>query len=137
MAFLPYLNFGGNCREAFTRYQEVFGGELSIMGAGDLPEGEEFSTDQPDFVVHAALTFPDHLLMASDDPTGNYRKPEGMYVHYEVTDIAEGERVFKELSDGGEVRMPFEETFWAERFGMCVDRFAIPWMISVERAVGA
>ncbi len=70
MAFHPYLNFGGNCREAFTRYQEIFGGELVLLPMSDMPSEADVPPDQADLIMHAALTFEGHLLMASDDPQG-------------------------------------------------------------------
>ena len=133
MAFHPYLNFGGNCREAFTRYQEIFGGELVLLPMSDMPPGEgEVPADQAHLIMHAALTFGDNLLMASDDPTGGFTSVQGMHVNYTTPDVAEAERVFKELAEGGETTMPMAETFWSPRFGMCVDRFGTPWMVNAE-----
>ena len=132
MAFHPYLMFGGNCREAFTRYQEIFGGELALMTMADMPPEFEVPTDQADLVMHAALTFGDNVLMGSDDPTGNFGPVQGMSVNYSVRDVAEAQRVFEALADGGEVTMPVAETFWSPLFGMCVDRFGTPWMVNAE-----
>ena len=132
MAIHPYLNFGGNCREAFTRYQEIFGGELALMPMSDMPSDEPVPADQADLIMHGALTFEGHLLMASDDPTGNFKGVQGMYVNYTVPDLAEAERVFEALADGGEVTMPIAETFWSPKFGMCIDRFGTPWMVNAE-----
>ncbi len=132
MAFHPYLNFGGNCREAFTRYQEIFGGELVLLPMSDAPPDAGVPAEQADLIMHAALTFEGHLLMASDDPTGNFSGVKGMFVNYAVTDSAEAERVFSALADGGETMMPLSETFWSPKFGMCVDRFGTPWMVKVE-----
>lgn len=136
MAFHPYLFFSGNCREAFTRYQEIFGGELSLMKMSEMPpsEGETVPADQADLIVHVALSFEDHVLMASDDPTGDGGPVKGMSVNFTVTDTNEAERVFAALADGGQVTMPIAETFWAPRFGMCVDRFGTPWMVNAEPA---
>jgi PhnB protein len=132
MAFHPYLNFGGNCRQAFTRYQEIFGGELVLLPMSDMPSDQPVPPDQADLIMHGALTFDGHLLMASDDPTGNFTDVRGMHVNYTVADPAEAERVFAALAEGGEVTMPLAETFWSPGFGMCVDRFGTPWMINVE-----
>lgn len=132
MAFHPYLNFGGNCREAFTRYQEVFGGELIVMPMSEMPGDAPVPPEQADMVMHAALMFDGHILMASDDPTGNFDGVRGMYVNCTVTDVEEAERVFAALAEGGQVTMPIGETFWSPRFGMCVDRFGTPWMVNVE-----
>ena len=132
MAFHPYLNFGGNCREAFTRDQEIFGGELMLLPISEMPSDEPAPPDQADLIMHAALTFDGNLLMASDDPTGNFKGVQGMYVNYTVPDVAEAERVFEALADGGEVTMPIAETFWSPKFGMCIDRFGTPWMVDTE-----
>jgi PhnB protein len=129
MAFHPYLTFGGNCREAFTRYQEIFGGELVLLPMSEMPSDQPAPPDQADLIMHAALTFEGHLLMASDDPTGNFQGVQGMHVNYTVPDVAEAERVFEALADGGEVTMPIAETFWSPMFGMCIDRFGTPWMV--------
>jgi PhnB protein len=133
MAFYPYLFFGGNCREAFTRYQEIFGGELTLLRMSDMPASEgQAPPDQADLIMHGALTIGDQLLMASDDPTGDFSSVQGMYVNYSVADVGEAERVFAALAEEGEVRQELAETFWAPRFGMCVDRFGIPWMVNAE-----
>ncbi len=133
MAFHPYLYFSGTCRPAFTRYQEIFGGDLELLPMSDIPPGEgEVPTGQGDLIMHAALMFADHLLMASDDPGGDGGPVKGISVNYTTPDIAEAERVFAALSEGGEVTMPMEPTFWSPMFGMCVDRFGIPWMVNAE-----
>lgn len=132
MPFHPYLFFSGNCREAFTRYHEIFGGDLSLLPMADAPSDQAVPPEQAELIMHAALSFGDNLLMASDDPTGDGGPVKGMSVNYTVDDGAEAERVFGLLADGGEVTMPIGETFWSPNFGMCVDRFGTPWMVSVE-----
>lgn len=133
MAFHPYLYFGGNCREAFTRYQEIFGGELVLLALKDAPAGEPVPPAQADLIMHAALKFDDNLLMASDDPTTDSFGPvQGMQVNYAVADVDEAKRAFEALADGGEVTLPIAATFWSPAFGMCVDRFGTPWMVSAE-----
>jgi PhnB protein len=135
VAFHPYLNFNGDCRAAFTRYQEILGGELMMMTMGDLPEGERPPDMPADLVMHAALTIGDDLLMASDVPDD--LPPAGrVFVNCTVDEVAEAERVFKELSDGGEVTMPIQPTFWSPMFGMCIDRFGTPWMVNTEPPEG-
>ncbi len=93
MAFHPYLSFGGNCRQAFTRYQEIFGGELALMPMSDMPPDQPVPPDQADLIMHAALTFDGHLLMASDDPTGDFRRRPGDARQLPVADVAEAERI--------------------------------------------
>jgi PhnB protein len=129
MAFRPYLFFGGNCREAFTRYQEIFGGEVSLMAMKDVP-GDPPPPEQADMVIHAALMIGDDLLMASDDPVSEVFGPvHGMMVSYDAPDAADAARVFDALAHGGAVNQALEPTFFSEAFGMCTDRFGTPWMV--------
>jgi PhnB protein len=139
MAFHPYLNFPGTAREAFTRYQEIFGGELFLMGAGDMPAGEGAPAAEPggaDLIVHAALQFDGQpLLMASDAQPGEPFGPvQGMYVNYGTADVEDARRVFEALAEGGTVEMPFGPVFFSPGYGTCVDRFGTPWMVSTDHA---
>ena len=136
MAFHPYLYFGGNCREAFTRYHEIFGGELTLLAMTDMPSDEPVPAGQEDLIMHAALVFENgDLLMASDDPvTKPFGPVQGMYVNYTTPGVDDAQRVFDALAEGGTVTMPVESTFWAPLFGMCTDRFGTPWMVNAEPA---
>ena len=132
MAFHAYLFFSGTCREAFTRYQEVFGGELFLMPMSDVPDGTEVPPGQADMIIHAALTVGDSMLMASDDPSGDGGPVRGISVSYTSKDAGETKRVFDALAEGGEVTQPPTETFFSPMFGMCVDKFGVPWMVNTE-----
>jgi PhnB protein len=134
VAFAPYLMFSNTCREAFTRYQEIFGGELFLMPMSEVPQGEAPPGGDPDLIIHAALTINGSLLMASDDPTGDGGPKTGVHVSCSLPDVAEANRVFDALAEGGQVNQPLMETFFSPAFGMCVDRFGTPWMITVEQA---
>ena len=130
--FQPYLFFGGNCREAFTRYQEIFGGNLEVMTMADAPaDAGPIPDEQKDLVMHAALMVGDGVLMASDDP-GDFSGVQGMSVTYSAPDAETAERVFAQLAEGGQVTAPLEPTFFSPRFGMCVDRFGTPWMVVAD-----
>ena len=131
MALYPYLFLSGTCRDAFTRYREVFGGELVLLPMSDMPSEQAVPADQAGLIMHAALTFDGHLLMGSDDPTGDGGPMRGISVNYTVADATDATRVFEALAEGGEITMPLAETFWAPLFGMCVDRFGVPWMVNV------
>jgi PhnB protein len=135
MSFHTYLFFTGTCRQAFTRYQEIFGGELEIMSSADAPPGEEMPPSDGEFVMHAALTGGDQLLMGSDDPTSTQSTPvQGMMVNYAAADPEDAKRVFDALAEGGTVTMPLSETFFSPAFGMCIDAFDKPWMVSTNPA---
>ena len=138
MSFHAYLVFTGSCKEAFTRYNEVFGGELTILSNGDIPEGERMPGAGPDSVMHAAISLPGGgLLMGSDDPTGDGGAKVGMSVNVEVPDADEAKRVYDALAEGGEVQMPLEATFFSPAFGGLVDRFGISWLVGAAAPVDA
>jgi PhnB protein len=133
MSFHPYLFFGGNCRQAFTRYQEVFGGELVLLTAADMPASEQMPGAAADLIMHAALMLDGNLLMGSDDPTTDSFGPvQGMQVHFATDDTAEAKRVFDALAEGGTVTAPLGPTSWSPAFGMLVDRFGTPWMVGAN-----
>jgi PhnB protein len=132
MAFRPYLAFGGNARAAFTRYAEIFGGDLVLLTMADAPPEASPPGVDPDLIMHAALTVGDQLLMGADEPTGEFGgEVRGMCLNYEAPNPAEAARVFDALAEGGHVQMPLGETFFSPAYGMCTDRFGTPWMVMV------
>ncbi len=127
----PYLNFNGNCREAFDYYSRVFGVEPDAMATfGESPSCDGIPADFKDKIMHTSLSLDGTLLMGSDCPPNYFEKAQGTSVALLVDDIAEAERVYHALAENGQVMMPMEETFWAKRFGMVTDQFGIPWMIN-------
>jgi PhnB protein len=134
--FHPYLFFGGNARDAFTRYQEVFGGELSLVTNADMPAEEQMPDVASDLIMHAALAIGDGLLMGSDDPTGDSSTMQGIQVNVGVDGVDEAKRVFDALADGGEVHAPLAPTSFAAAFGMCTDRFGTPWLLTTNEPPG-
>lgn len=142
MNITPYLFFNGNCRQAFEFYAQCFDVEVKAMiSAADTPVGDQNPAGAGDKIMHACIAIGDHLLMASDWNCGPnpvpYEAPRGMRVALGMTSVAEAERVFSTLCEGGTVDMPFEKTFFAERFGMLTDRFGIPWMINCNSDTSA
>jgi PhnB protein len=135
MEFHAYVFFSGTCRAAFTHYQQVFGGELDLLTNGDVPDGQGMPGVADDVVMHAALKVGGALLMGSDDPTGDGGPKSGMMIHAGLDSVEEANRVFDALAEGGEVQMPMAATFWTPAFGMVVDRFGLPWQISVVEGV--
>jgi PhnB protein len=134
-ACCPYLFFDGRAEEAMRAYQAALGGELKVVhysqapaGAGTPPPGCEPSDGQR--VMHAMLQFAGGMLMASDSPNSAMAEAmRGMNVNVTLADAASARKVFDALSSQAEIRMPFGQTFWAEGFGVLVDRFGTPWMI--------
>jgi len=133
MQFTPYLNFNGNCKEAFEFYAELFGGEItSLLTFDQGPPEMDCPPAMKDMVMNAQLQIGNQLLMASD-AMESYREPQGMHITIGVSKPEEAERVFAGLSEGGSVQMPMVETFWARRFGMLTDRYGIPWMVNCDK----
>lgn len=133
MRINPYLNFNGQCAEAFRTYERVLGGKITFMQThGESPMADQVGPDWQDAVMHTTLEVGDQVIMGSDAPPPHFEQPQGFSVSIVLGDPAEAERIFAGLSEGGQVRMPMQKTFWAERFGMCVDRFGIPWIVNCD-----
>jgi PhnB protein len=134
MKLNPYLQFNGDCAAAFKFYEQCLGGTiLMMMTAGDSPMAAQVPPERKGDIIHARMAVGDELLMGSDAMGGMYTPPAGFNVTLGFEDATESERVFAALAEGGSVRMPIQETFWAHRFGMLVDRFGTPWMINCEK----
>lgn len=130
----PYLFYQDTCEAAFNYYAKVLGGKIDAMmrlseaPPSDMPPGPP---GREKTIMHARMTLPSGaVLMGSDTPPEHFHKPQGFSISITVTDPADGERKFNALADGGSVTMPFSKTFWAKGFGMCVDKFGIPWMVN-------
>lgn len=126
-----YLMFDDQCREAFTFYQQLLGGEVSFLTMADTPMADRAPEGKRDAVAHARLDTGAWLLMGSDNCSSDpYRPMQGFSVSLGLDDPKEAERVFAALSEGGTTSMAIQETFWSVRFGMCTDRFGTPWMVN-------
>ena len=133
MMINTYLAFSGNCKDAFQYYERALGGKIKFMMThADSPMADKTAPEWKDKIMHAALETPGGLLIGADHPQGRTVKPAGFSVSVTVKDAAEGERIFKELSAGGQVQAAFQKTFWSPGFGMCVDKFDVPWMVNTE-----
>jgi PhnB protein len=132
MEFIPYLTFDGSCREAMEFYARTLHAEIeSMFTFAGTPAEEHVKPEVRSQIMHASLTMNGRtILMASDAGGMPVEKAGGMSVSIVMDDTADAERIFAALSDGGKVTMPIDKTFWAERFGMCVDRYGTPWMIN-------
>ncbi|HOX27167.1 MAG TPA: YciI family protein [Candidatus Krumholzibacteria bacterium] len=130
----PYVLFRGDCREAFEFYADCLGGRIEMMLThGESPAAKDTAPGWRDKILHAQLRLGSWTLMGSDAPPEHYSTPQGFSVQVSLPDARQGEITFKRLAEGGTIRMPFEKTFWVERFGMLVDRFGIPWMLNCGR----
>jgi PhnB protein len=135
MQLNPYIMFNGQCEAAFKFYEQCLGGKITAMVThADTPAEANVPSEWRDRILHARLTVGDWVLMGSDTPPEHYEAPKGFSVTLGIDDPAEAERIFNALAENGTVRMPLQQTFWAARFGMLIDRFGIPWMINCEQA---
>jgi PhnB protein len=127
-----YLFFDGNCAEAMRFYERTLGGKIEMMMTNaQSPMGAQASPGNADRIMHARLVIDGRALMASDWMAGQpYEGMKGFSLALVYPTAAEAKKIFGALSDGGKVTMPMEKTFWAEAFGMLVDRFGTPWMVN-------
>jgi PhnB protein len=132
-----YLFFNGSCRQAMTFYQQVLGGQMvSMLTYGEGPPSPQHGAQDKDRIMHAHLLLDGRNLMASDGPAGQTMPAHGGFslsLNYPSAD--EARQVFDRLADGGKVTMPMAQTFWIETFGMCTDRFGVPWMVGGGKPV--
>lgn len=127
-----YLSFDGNCTEAMQFYARVFDAKLeALMTYGEVPGGPPMPPDAAKRIMHAYLTHADFQLMAGDTPPGiPYQGINGVMISVTCQTAAEAKRIFAALAAGGTITMPEAESFWADSFAMCTDRFGTPWGIS-------
>lgn len=137
-----YLNFNGNTEEAFNFYRSVFGGEFEggIMRFGDMAaSGEmgdmgEVPEDARDKVAHVGLPLGDDAYLMGTDACESMGQSvtmgSNLYITLETDSEEEAGRLFRSLSDGGEVEMPLQETGWADKYGSCTDPFGVKWMVN-------
>jgi PhnB protein len=134
MQLNPYLNFKGDCEAAFKFYERCLGGKIAFkMTFGESPMAQHAPPGWADKIMHIRLEVGGRVLMGSDAPPDRYEGAKGFHVTITLDQPAEAERVFHALADQGSVQMALQETFWAARFGMLVDRFGIPWMVNCEK----
>jgi PhnB protein len=134
MQLNPYLSFNGQCEAAFKFYEQCLGGKIvSMLTYGNSPMAQQSSAEWQNKIMHARLIVAGQMLMGSDSPPGHYEETKGMSVALGIESPEEAERIFHALAENGVIRMAIQETFWALRFGMLIDRFGTPWMINCER----
>ena len=133
MQLYPNLTFDGQCEAAFKFYEECFHGKtIFMMTYENTPMDFQAPPDWRKKISHATFALGAFMLSGSDALPGQYQKPQGFALQFNLNDPVEAERIFKTLAESGAVQMPLEETFWALRFGQLVDQFGIPWVINCE-----
>ena len=133
MSISPYLFSSGHCDEAIAFYQKAIGAKVEmLMRFKEAPEQDKIPPGIGDKVMHAAIRVGDATILASDGWTQGQTNFQGFSLTLQARDEADAERLFKALSDGGQVKMPLGKTFFSPRFGMTADRFGVSWMIIVE-----
>jgi PhnB protein len=129
----PYISFRDNAREALECYQQVFGGELSVMTFGDM--GMPADAPEASKVMHGMLeTTSGFTLMAADTPPGmEVTNGDNISVSLSGDDDAELRGYWDQLSGSGNVGMALEKQMWGDVFGMCTDRFGITWLVNISQ----
>ena len=130
MLIQPYLSFEGRCDEAVKFYQAALGAEVQmLMRFNEAPDQSMTPPGLGDKVMHVSMRIGDSVVMASDGRCSGTTGFTGVSLSLTVVDDAEAGRLFTALSDGGQVTMPLEKTFFASKFGMLTDRFGVQWMV--------
>lgn len=135
MKIQPYLNFDGKAEEAFNFYQSVFGGEfIAKMTMEQAPDSDKLTGDERNRIMHVSLSIGDGIvLMASDiAPSVGHKLSEGnnVYISLHPESREEAERIFRGLSEGGDIEMPLADQFWGDYYGSFSDRYGVHWMVN-------
>jgi PhnB protein len=134
MKLHTYLNYGGNCAEAFRFYEKNLDGKiLMMMTYGQNPEAAKANPESQNSILYARMTIGETDIMGSDVPKERFQPMRSVYLSLSVGSTEEAERIHKLLSEGGEIFMPMQETFFAFRFSMLRDKFGASWMVIHER----
>jgi PhnB protein len=122
-----YLNFAGNCEDAFRFYEQHLGGRITMMMRHEENPRPGLPAEFGKKILHAQIEFGGVALMGADIPGAEPMR--SAYVSLTVDSAAEAERVYALLADGGQIFLKIEQTFYAERFAMLRDRFGTSWLI--------
>jgi PhnB protein len=134
MKLFTYLNYGGNCKQAFEFYRDHLGGKITMMTThAEQPDASNVPPEWRNAVLHARLELGDTTIFGADVPPDRFQPMRSAYLSLMVTSVEEAERIYALLAEGGEIFMPMAETFFARRFAMLRDRFGTSWMILDER----
>lgn len=134
MQLYTYLNYGGNCRDAFQFYAEHLGGRITmLMTHSEQPDASSVAPEWRDAVLHARMEIGGTSLLAADVPPDHFQPMRSAYLTLMLESAEEADRIHALLADGGQIFMPMQETFFADRFVMLRDRFGTSWMLLHER----
>ena len=134
MKLHTYLNYGGNCEQAFRFYEQHLGGKITMMMThGQQPGANNVPAEWKSAILHARLSIGGTELLGADIPPDRFKPMRSAYLSLTVESIDEAERIYALLSDGGDIFMPMAESFFASRFAMLRDKFGTSWMILHER----
>jgi PhnB protein len=71
------------------------------------------------------------VTIAGSDQFGDMYSPAGnVSLMIDLDNLSDAQAKFTALAEEGQIIMPFAETFWAEGYGFCTDRFGIMWQIN-------
>jgi PhnB protein len=133
-----YLNYGGNCEEAFRYYEKHLGGKITMMMRhGEQPDAQNVQPGWEKAVLHARMDLGETELLGADIPPDRFQPIRSAYLSLTLGSDQEADRVFALLSDGGQIFMPMQETFFASRFAMLRDKFGTSWMLLHPRPQSA
>jgi PhnB protein len=135
MQLHTYLNYGGNCEQAFRFYEQHLGGKVTMMMRhGEQPDASQVAPEWKNAVLHARISIGGTELLGADIPPDRFQPIRSAYLSLTVGSVEEAERIYALLSSGGQIFMPMQETFFAHRFAMLRDQFGTSWMLLYPRA---
>ena len=130
MKLNTFLNFGGNCEEAFRFYERHLGGSIEmLMRRADAPGQGDAWPGSEQTIQYGLMNIGGTQVMGADVPPDRFQPMRSVYLSLTVDSTGEAERIWSLLTEGGQIYMPMQETFFALRFGQLRDRFGVSWMV--------
>ncbi|MEP6648049.1 MAG: VOC family protein [Saprospiraceae bacterium] len=134
----PYIYFSGNCEDAFNFYKSVFRKEFTYLGRyKDVPQSDrQLFKDGDEKIMHVSLPISTETILMGSDNTEAYSQStsnNNFSLILSTGGKEEADRLFHELSNGGEIKQPMAQTFWGSYYGICIDKFGISWKITSEK----
>ncbi|WP_430816680.1 VOC family protein [Carboxylicivirga sp. RSCT41] len=132
-----YINYKGNCEDAFLFYKSVFGGDFEHLARfNEMPSEDPISEEEGNKIMHVALRISKETVLMGSDASPAFGPPceigNNIAISVSTDSEEEAKTLFDGLSAGGQVNMPLDKTFWGALFGMFTDKFGVNWMVGYD-----
>ncbi|MES2315080.1 MAG: VOC family protein [Patescibacteria group bacterium] len=131
---VPYIKFNdGKCREAMEFYKKIFGGKLEFMTIDQSPMAKDFPAEKQGLVMNSTLTNDRFTFMGSDMMRDRAVIGDNVGMALDCDSEKELDKIFAQLTEGGDPFMQPEDVFWGAYFGVITDKYGVEWMLNYQK----